>query len=127
MGAAIQRAIDMIQERKKLYRTVGVAFYRPWVFMITDGAPTDEWQTAADRVKEGEKNKAFSFFAVGVDGANFEVLQKICVRQPLRLKGLRFKNLFQWLSNSQQSVSRSSPGDNVPLQNPATPEGWAAA
>jgi uncharacterized protein YegL len=126
MGAAINRAIEMITDRKATYRTNGIAFYRPWIFMITDGAPTDDWHTAAERVKQGEKSKSFSFFAVGVEGADFSVLGKIATREPLKLKGLRFRDLFQWLSNSQQSVSRSTPGDDVPLSNPASPEGWAS-
>lgn len=126
MGAAIDFAINSVSERKALYRSSGIAFYRPWIFLITDGAPTDEWLGAAERVKQGEKAKSFSFFAVGVEGADFEVLSKICVREPLRLKGLQFRALFQWLSNSQQSVSRSTPGDEVPLQNPTGPNGWAS-
>lgn len=126
MGAAVTQAIDMVHERKQIYRASGIAYYRPWIFLITDGAPTDEWQTAAKRVIEGETSKAFSFFAVGVEGANMEILKQMSKREPLRLKGLRFRDLFQWLSNSQQSVSRSTPGDEVPLQNPTTPDGWAA-
>lgn len=126
MGAAINKAIDMVNERKKTYRDNGIAFYRPWIFLITDGAPTDSWQGAAARVKEGEQSKAFSFFCVGVEGANFETLREICVREPLKLKGLAFRTLFQWLSNSQKAVSRSSPGDVVPMENPKTPGGWAA-
>lgn len=126
MGAAIDCAIDMVQKRKKAYRDNGIGFYRPWIFLITDGAPTDEWRGAAERVKQGEAKKAFSFFAVGVEGADFGALQKISRREPLHLKGLRFSDLFRWLSNSQQSVSHSAPGDHVPLKNPATPDGWAA-
>ena len=126
MGAAINQAIDMVHQRKQVYRTNGIAFYRPWIFLITDGGPSDEWKTAAQRVIEGEASKSFSFFTVGVDGAKFEILQQISKREPLRLKGLRFRDLFQWLSNSQQSVSRSSPGEEVPLENPATPNGWAS-
>jgi uncharacterized protein YegL len=126
MGAAVSQAVDMVHERKQIYRASGIAYYRPWIFLITDGAPTDEWQTAAKRVIEGETSKAFSFFAVGVEGANMEILKQMSKREPLRLKGLRFRDLFQWLSNSQQSVSRSTPGDEVPLQNPTTPDGWAA-
>jgi hypothetical protein len=42
MGGAIQCAIDMLQERKSDYRSNGVGFYRPWIFLITDGASADE-------------------------------------------------------------------------------------
>ncbi len=125
MGAAILHAAQMLRQRKEVYRSHGIAFYRPWILLITDGAPTDEWRPAADKVRTGEARKAFSLFAVGVEGANFDVLRKISVRAPLRLQGLRFSDLFLWLSHSQRSVSRSSPGDGVPLVNPAAPGGWA--
>src|ERR1043166_9738593 len=39
MGSAIIKALDMIQDRKATYKANGVAYYRPWVFMITDGEP----------------------------------------------------------------------------------------
>ena len=126
MGSAINQAIDMIDQRKQTYRANGVGYFRPWIFMITDGGPTDEWKSAAARIKQGEAAKAFSFFAVAVEGANLEVLSQLSARTPLQLKGLRFRDLFLWLSRSQQSVSRSTPGDEVPLQNPATPQGWAS-
>ncbi len=122
MGAAINLSIDMVTRRKHQYRQNGIAFYRPWIFLITDGAPTDDWQMAADRVRGGEASKAFSFFAVGVQGADMEVLKGITVREPMRLQGLRFSDLFLWLSNSQKAVSHSTPGEQVLL--PAT--SWAA-
>lgn len=127
MGSAIEHAVEMIRQRKDVYRANGIAYYRPWIFLITDGAPTDKWDRAAQLVREGEATKNFQFFAVGVQGANMEILKQISVRDPLGLKGLRFRDLFSWLSNSMSAVSRSTPGDTVPLENPATPQGWAAA
>lgn len=126
MGEAITVALDMIEERKASYRENGIAYYRPWAFLITDGEPNDHWKPVVPRVHTGENQKSFCFFAVGVEGANMNVLDEICVRKPLWLQGMKFRELFSWLSNSQQAVSRSSPGDEVPLEDPTTgPRGWA--
>jgi uncharacterized protein YegL len=126
MGAAITYALELLRQRKETYRAHGIVFYRPWVFLITDGGPTDRWAAAAAQVRAGEASKAFAFFAVGVQGANMEVLGQMSMREPLKLQGVRFRDLFVWLSNSMKSISRSTPGDEVPLQNPAAPGGWAA-
>ncbi len=128
LGAAVLRAIEAVTERKWLYRQNGLHYYRPWIFLITDGAPNpgDPWQDAADRVKEGEAGKAFAFFAVGVEGANFDVLKRLsAARQPLRLKGYSFREMFQWLSQSQRSVSHSHPGQEADVKL-ASPAGWAS-
>ncbi|MGO9919980.1 MAG: vWA domain-containing protein [Isosphaeraceae bacterium] len=121
MGQAIVTGLDMIASRKNTYRANGISYYRPWAFLITDGGPDDGWQAAAEMVKQGEAAKSFAFFTVGVEGSNFHVLAKIAARAPVKLKGLNFRDLFLWLSQSMQSVSQSSPGDKVSLP----PAGWA--
>ena len=126
MGAAILEALDLIKLRKQLYQANGIAYYRPWIFLITDGAPTDAWAAAAKAVQEAEKAKAVAFFPVGVDGADFNVLRQLSPRVPIRLRGLAFRELFQWLSNSLSGVSKSKVGEALRLPPPDTgPKGWA--
>jgi uncharacterized protein YegL len=125
MGAAIREAVELLRQRKETYREHGIGIFRPWIFLITDGGPTDEWKSAADLVKKGEASKSFKFYAVGVEDANMDVLKQLSVEQPLKLKGIQFRRLFEWLSGSLAKLSQSSPGDKVQLPDPTAPSGWA--
>jgi uncharacterized protein YegL len=120
MGTAILRALEMIDARKKVYKAAGNKFYRPWVFLITDGEPTDDATiiaSAAAAVRQADAGKHVAFFCVGVAGADPERLKQISPRPPKSLDGLKFAELFQWLSNSLGQVGRSVPGTDVPLDS----------
>jgi uncharacterized protein YegL len=121
MGAAIVKGLEMLRQRKDQYRANAIEVFRPWVFLMTDGGPTDAWQQAAEMVKAGEASKGFAFFGVGVENANMDILGKICVRTPVKMAGLKFKDMFAWLSSSLSSVSSSQPGTTVQI---TPPNGW---
>ncbi len=123
LGGALLSGLAILQERKRLYQRAGASYYRPWVFLITDGEPTDRWQEATQQLHAEEAGRGLVFFAVGVERANFKTLAQIATpgRPPLKLKGLEFAELFLWLSRSQQRVSHSRVGDQLALP----PIGWA--
>jgi uncharacterized protein YegL len=124
MGAAIWDALSRLTARKETYRTNGIAYYRPWIFLITDGEPTDDYQAAAKSVREGEERGSFSFYGVGVGEANMHKLAEIAPsnRPPVKLDGLRFRDLFVWLSKSMRTVSHSVIGTTIALD----PPGWTS-
>lgn len=123
MGEAIEYALDVLEERKETYKNNGVQYYRPWVFLITDGAPTDSWYDAAQRVRQAEAQRRLLFFAVGVQGADMNTLRQIAPpeRPPVLLNGLEFPKMFQWLSTSMKRVSSSQVGGTM-ISLP--PVGW---
>jgi uncharacterized protein YegL len=122
MGEAVRQALELLKGRKEIYKQNGLDYFRPWIFLITDGRPTDRgWELAAEQVKIEEERKGVVCYAVGVDKADMNVLARFSsARPPLRLKGLAFGDLFQWLSKSLSVIAHSRPGEQAPLP----PVGW---
>jgi uncharacterized protein YegL len=119
MGRGILKALDLLEARKQQYKANGIVYYRPWLFMITDGEPKGEdlalTRQAVERIRADEAAKKIAFFAVGVEQANMKLLGKISVRPPVKLQGLKFDELFVWLSRSTERVAHSREGEQVAL------------
>jgi uncharacterized protein YegL len=126
MGKAIIEALNKIEERKKQYIDSGLVYYRPWLFLITDGLPEGEpihvIEAAKSRLHAAINEKKVAMFAVGVGEVDLSRLKDLAGTEPLRLKGTNFRELFKWLSVSVSRVSQSSPGDVVNLP----PPNWAS-
>lgn len=114
MGQAIAQAVQMVKARKGEYKEAGISYYQPWVFLITDGEPTDEWRSAADLVRKETAARGLTFFAVAVNNANTETL-KVITDRTLKLNGLSFRELFLWVSQSQKNISRSKTDEQTAL------------
>lgn len=125
MGEGIELALNEVEIRKAIYKSNGIQYYQPWVFLITDGGPTDSWQSAAQRVRQADADRKISFYAVGVQGADMNTLGQIAPvnTPPLMLKGLQFNELFRWLSDSMKRVSSSKVGGGQTSLPAVT--GWA--
>ena len=119
MGQAVDLALTCIEEEKERFRDAGVAYTRPWMFLMSDGAPTDAWEDAAARCRDAQvANKVATFLiAVGrsADTNTMAQFSSAGMAAVKRLDGLRFKELFLWLSASMKAVSQSTPGGTVQL------------
>jgi uncharacterized protein YegL len=124
LGEGISRALALLRERKEIYKQNGLDYFRPWIFTITDGRPTDKgWEAVAEQVRQEEARKGVIFYGVGVEGADLNTLSRFSpARPPLKLKGLAFADMFTWLSKSLSAITHSRPGDQAPLP----PVGWGS-
>ena len=110
LGKAMEMALKKIEEQKCLYDSCGITSKRPWIFLISDGEPTDyDWEIVAKKCREAQQNKKVVIHAVGTQDANLDKLAMFSTNSPKRLSGLRFTEFFLWLSRSVSCVSRAAP------------------
>lgn len=129
MGEAVNLGLDLLEKRKDEYKSKGVDYYQPWLVLMTDGAPNgapNELSRAINRTVEMANHKKLSVFPIGIGaGADMDVLAQFSPKRgPLRLQGLKFRQFFEWLSQSVSRTSQSIPGESVPLDVDGI-KGWA--
>lgn len=118
LGSGLKLALELLDRRKTEYQNAGVDYYQPWLVVITDGEPTDQTHLeAAVDITKRVQGKKLSVFPIAVgDVSDLSQLALISPsRPPIRLKGTKFRELFEWLSKSVARVSSSIPGESVPL------------
>ena len=136
----LELAVLKVTERKQSYRDHGISYYRPWIFLLTDGEPTDNnggystnYRKLLQPLQLAAQERKFTLFTVGVgvNATGRQVLNELS--QPfggrcLDLDNLKFEEMFLWLSGSLSRVSQSSPGERVQLVDPAVGDelydGW---
>jgi uncharacterized protein YegL len=125
LGYAILIAAKMIEERKKYYKQQGISYLRPWIFLITDGDPTDMqegdqmWNDVINNTHDAEKNKKYILYNVGTQSADFRILAKIAQPKtpPVMLKEAKWHEMFQWLSRSMSATSKSTGDEQIKLES----------
>jgi len=116
LGEAVTLAANELEERKSQYRSAGISYLKPWLFIISDGAPTDEWRAAASNLVSQEKAGKFSTFPIAVEGADVDIMNQFGMRGAKKLRGIEFKTLFEWISASVRIGSqRADDSEKVSL------------
>ncbi len=117
MGEAAEEGLKNLERRKDEYKNEMVEYFQPWMVLMTDGQPTDDYEYSAQRISSLIEDKKMTIFPIGIgSGADMDVLKEFSpLRAPLKLQGLNFKGFFEWLSQSVTIVSQSIPGDKIKL------------
>lgn len=125
-GRAIDLALTEIENEKQRFKAAGVAYTRPWLFLMSDGVPTDAWEASAQRARDAETGNKVAIFPIAVGQGDERIMSQFSSKGPggvKRLQGLQFRELFLWLSASMQVVSQSRPGGQAQLPSTDT---WSA-
>jgi uncharacterized protein YegL len=77
MGAAILRAMEMLEERKELYKEFCISYGKPWIFCVIDGSPNDDCGLAASRLREWEAGGRGIAFCAALKDSDFATLTEI--------------------------------------------------
>lgn len=118
-GVAIRAAIQTTHEQLTLYRANAIPSYRPWVILMSDGHPTDEWRQAAAELKElSTRGWTVLCIAIGAH-ADLQALAECSTIEPRRIATLEFAPFFRWLSRSLKAESRGATSNRQPVGLPA--------
>ena len=108
MNEAIETALEIIESQKRLYQREDVEYYRPWLYLLTDGLPTDkDRETSAKmKLKEAIEGNHVVFYPVQIGKwADREHLlsyypNSFKEKSVIVAEKGHFKELFKFFSNS---------------------------
>lgn len=110
MFDGINKAIEIIEDRKQYYKKSEQRYYQPIIVLISDGTPTNTEQQIDDldqKIQSMSDDKKFRFIPFGVgEGADMQILAKLAHvsgdRDPVAYKlkdETKFIELFVFVEN----------------------------
>ena len=97
--------------------------YKPLVFLLTDGMPTDHWETEKDRLRQRSANRPLNIIGLAIgDDADEGVIRQIATvtmtMQDATPENLR--QFFAWVSASIKTASQVAGNPNAAAANQVT-------
>lgn len=122
---AIDVAIEEIDARRKQYKSLETLSYKPFIFLMTDGVPTDIDTGQIARIKQLQASKedggdGWTFFPLALGAYADREFLKSLNRNGVVLTadpGV-FKGVFKWIKDSLSKISASRRDDTVSPDNP---------
>lgn len=116
---ALITALQDLRARKDQYKTMGVSYFRPIIFAMTDGLATDsEYEAEAKRLlNEAYAAKGVTLYMMAVGSADVEKLRSYLPGGKgtvLKADYSCFKEALIWFSSSMANLAKSDPSlENV--------------
>lgn len=128
LGAALRLLLQCLQREVVRSTPTTKGDYKPLVFLMTDGQATDDWEPAAEALRQANNPRIANVYAIGcgpdVDIESLRSITDIVLMLP-ELTAESFRKFFVWLSASVQTASTrlQDAGTDKPIGMPPLPEG----
>lgn len=126
-GAALQLLLTCLQKEVVKTTPTTKGDYKPLVFLMTDGQPTDDWEAAAEALRAANNPRIANIYAIGCGpDVDQEALRRVTdiVLKMNDMSSDAWRQVFVWLSASVNSAStRFGGGGQLPIEMPALPSG----
>jgi uncharacterized protein YegL len=129
--AGLNKAMEIVEDRKQFYKSNGEQYYRPFIVLFTDGAPTntpEEIEALDLKIQQMADNKKFVFIPFGVEGADMQLLAKLAVQsaderlknqaKAWQMKDLtKFGEVFAFVSSSISEAINKGGAQTATISN----------
>ena len=114
LGQSLRLALDRLEQERRDLANDGIPQNKPWVMLISDGGPTDgrTWTDAAQACRALAASNRLMVFPVAVQGADLRTLSECSPEGAFELDGLKFGELFRFVSDSVRAASRKPAGED---------------
>jgi uncharacterized protein YegL len=121
VAAAFLLGLQMLKQRREIYKENGISCYRPVVLLVSAGAPSDDWEIVANIIGTGENANSLSSFIIVPNGANLKTLSHVASKKLIKLNKISARNFFglrclpDLFNKSSDEVIRTRSGENIKL------------
>ncbi len=127
LGEALDLVMDSADKEIRKTTSTVKGDYKPLIFLMTDGVPTDNWEKSADKLKRARIGNVIACAAgPGADDTVLKKITEIVVRLENTSAGT-LREFFAWVTASikttSASVSSQAPGEGVALPPPPQDQG----
>ena len=119
--AAIEFALERVNERKEEYKQNHLTYNQPWIWLLTDGGSNDADNGSFEKLLQAQREKKCTFFGVAIgDNVNETELGRMHKNGMILKVGKDdLGKVFEFISKSVTGASTSKPGEKVDLSLPS--------